>query len=263
MAFQFRAVPNWQRAVTDLRVRKALSHLVDRQGLVDVLNDGLGRPADAFVSPQDSVFAEVDRAISKYPLDGARAAALLEDAGWRRPGPGGVLTNDAGQTLDVEVWTTSGGTGEPEASVIADNFKAGGINSKVYLIPSARQRDNEHRTSFPALETTARSMSADNFVFTSAGVPKAEARWQGPNRGSFVDPELDRLHNVVLTSFDVGERRQATIALHKLMSELVGIGPLYYDVEVILAKNKVKGPVGNYGPQQGISWNIYEWSVSE
>jgi hypothetical protein len=47
------------------------------------------------------------------------------------------------------------------------------------------------------------------------------------------------------------------------MSELVGIGPLYYDVEVILAKNKVKGPVGNYGPQQGISWNIYEWSVSE
>ena len=35
------------------------------------------------------------------------------------------------------------------------------------------------------------------------------------------------------------------------MSELVGIAGLYYDVEVILARHKVKGPAGNYGPQQG------------
>jgi ABC-type transport system substrate-binding protein len=192
-----------------------------------------------------------------------RAAALLDEAGWRRAAPGGLAMNRAGQPLDIEVWTTSGGTGEPEVSIIADNFRAAGVNSRIYLIPSARQRDNEHRVSFPAVETTARSISADNFVFTSAMAPKAEARWQGPNRGSFADPDIDRLHNLVLTSFDPAERRQSAIALHKRMSEVVGIAGLYYDVEVILAKHKVKGPIGNYGPQQGISWNIYEWEIAE
>ena len=262
MAFQFREVPNWQRAVTDVRVRQGLLQAVDRQGLVDTLNFGLGSVAHMFMAPSEPGFAEVDRAITKYAYDPSRAAALLGAAGWQRPQPNAPLTNPAGQTLDIEVWSTAGGTGDQEAAIIADNLKAVGVNSSIYLIPSARQRDNELRTSFPAFETTARSISPDNFVFTSGQIPTPEARFQGPNRGGFRDDEIDRLHNVVLTSFDQGERQRATVELHKRMSELVGIGPLYYDVEVILAKNNVSGPIGNYGPQQGISWNIYEWEVT-
>ena len=34
-------------------------------------------------------------------------------------------------------------------------------------------------------------------------------------------------------------------------------------VEVILARNKAKGPVGNYGPQEGMTWNIHEWDVTD
>ena len=261
MAFQFREVPNWQRAVTDTRVRQALLHATDRQGLVDTLNFGLGSVGHMFMAPGEPGFAEVDGVITKYPHDSNRSAALLAEVGWRRPQPAALITNTAGQTLDIEVWTTSGGTGDQEAAIIADNLRSVGINSSINLIPSARQRDNELRTSFPAFETTARSISPDNFVFTSGQVPIPEARFQGANRGSFHDDAIDRLHSVLLTSFDAGERQRATIDLHKRMSELVGIGPLYYDVEVILAKHNVKGPIGNYGPQQGISWNIYEWEI--
>jgi peptide/nickel transport system substrate-binding protein len=262
MAFQFREVPNWQSAVTDLRVRQALMHAVDRDGLVEALNYGLGSPGHMFMAPSEPGFQEADRVIAKYPFDPSRASNLLADAGWRRAQPGGSVTGSTGQTLDIEVWTTAGGTGDAEAAILADNFKTVGINSSIFLIPSARQRDNELRTSFPALETTARSISPDNFVFTSALVPTPEARWQGPNRGSFRDTDVDRLHNVVLTSFDAGERHRATIDLHKRMTEIVGIGPLYYDVEVILAKSNVRGPIGNYGPQQGISWNIFAWEIA-
>ncbi len=261
MAFQFREVPNWQRAVTDVKVRQGLLHAVDRQGLVDTLNFGLGSVGHMFMAPSEPGFAEVDRVITKYPYDPNRALAALADAGWRRAQPNAPLTNASGQTLDLEVWTTAGGTGDQEAAIIADNLKTVGAISSIFLIPSARQRDNELRTSFPAFETTARSISPDNFVFTSDAIPTPEARFQGANRGSFHDNEVDRLHNIALTSFDAGERQRATADLHKRMSELVGIGPLYYDVEVILAKNSVKGPIGNFGPQQGISWNIFEWAL--
>jgi ABC-type transport system substrate-binding protein len=243
-------------------VRQGLLQAIDRQGLVDTLNFGLGSVGNMFMTPSEPGFAEVDRVITKYPYDPNRAASALSDAGWRRPQSNAPLANSSGQTLDIEVWTTAGGTGDQEAAIIAHNLKAVGVNSGIFLIPSARQRDNELRTSFPAFETTARSISPDNFVFTSDAVPTPEARFQGANRGSFHDNEVDRLHNIQVTSFDVGERQRAAIDLHKRMSELVGIGPLYYDIEVILAKNKVKGPIGNYGPQQGISWNIYEWETT-
>ena len=52
------------------------------------------------------------------------------------------------------------------------------------------QRDNEVRVSFPAVATTARSISPDNFVFTSDQLPRPETRFQGANRGSFQDAEV-------------------------------------------------------------------------
>src|SRR5439155_8080799 len=42
MEFQYREVPNWQRAVADPRVRRALIHAIDREGLADVMTGGLG-----------------------------------------------------------------------------------------------------------------------------------------------------------------------------------------------------------------------------
>ena len=82
------------------------------------------------------------------------------------------------------------------------------------------------------------------------------------NRGGFHDAEIDRLHERALTSLDPRERDQAWIAANRRFSELTAWGPLLYQGEIILAKNRVRGPVGNYGAQQGITWNVFEWEVA-
>lgn len=261
--YQFREVPNWQPALTDLRVRQALLHAIDRQELVEAINFGLGSPADSFVAPSDPLFGELDRAITKYPFDLNRASALLADAGWRRTPGSELLANAAGQAFDLEVSRNAGPKDEQEISIIADKLKGLGINSRLFIIPAARARDGEIVSFFPGIQTIARTISAENFVFTSSDLPNPQLRWQGSNRGSFVDPEVDRLQNVIMTSLDTQDRQQARIALHKRMSEVLGIGPLYYEVEVILARKNVKGPVGNYGPQQGITWNVFEWELTD
>ena len=130
------------------------------------------------------------------------------------------------------------------------------------MIPAVRQRDLELRVSFPAVNATARSITLDNFVFLTTHLPTPEARWQGANRGSFVDAEVDRLHNLGLTSLDERDRHQAIIQLHQRMSEILGIGPLYYNVEVLIASKRVKGPVGEVAEKSGMSWNIFEWEVT-
>ncbi len=261
MEFQFREVPNWQQAITDLRVRRALMHAADRAGIVDAASEGLGRIGDAFIVSNESIFPEVDRVLTKYPHDPRLAIELLAEAGWRAPQAGAPLMNAAGQPLEIDVWSTTGG-GETEVSILAANFRTIGIGSKEYLIPAARQRDNELRTSFPGVATTSRTTNLENFVFTSAHVPKAEQRWQGPNRGSFMDPEVDRLYEIAVRSVNQDERRRAIIGLHQRMSEQLGIGPLYFDPRILLAWNRVKGPVGNFSGQQGITWNIYEWEIT-
>lgn len=263
LEFQFREVPNWQRAVTDVRVRQALRHAVDHASLTEALTQGFGSPADAFIVPADPFYADVDRAVAKYPYNPGRAAALLAEAGWARPQPTAPLANAGGQTLDIELWTTTDGGSEQESLILADYWKAVGINASVNLIPVARQRDNELRVSFPAVNGTARTGNLDNVVWTSLHVPTAEARWQGPNRGSFRDTEIDALQKRSLSSFVPAERGQAVTALHRRMSEVVGISPLYYQANVLLAWSRLKGPTGEPADSSGMAWNVFEWEVAD
>ncbi|MBM2809522.1 MAG: hypothetical protein HW416_281 [Chloroflexi bacterium] len=261
--FQHRDVAHWQRAVTDPRIRQAIMHATNRPGLLEVVSYGLGSTADLFLAPTEPTFREANGAVVKYPFDPSRASALLANVGWRTTRPGAPVTNETGATLDIDLWTTAGGGAEQEAAIITDGWKTAGINPGTSVIASALQRDNELRVSFPGVNLSSRGITLDNFVFTSGHLPTAEVRWQGANRGSFSDSEIDRLQNLVLTSFAPEAQGQAVTALNKRMSELVGIGPLYYGVGVIVAKNKLKGPVGEVAQKSGMSWNVFEWEITE
>ncbi len=265
VAFQFREVPSWQRAVTDLRVRQALLHATDREALLEVTTHGLGLKAGAFIMPSDPLFPDVERALTRYPYDPNRAGALLAEAGWRRPQPGAQAqaANAQGEALNLELWTTGGGSSEQEGAIMVDNWRAVGINASLFMIPAARQRDQELRASFPSVNLTSRFPTLDDFVFTSTHLPTAEARWQGANRGSFWTADIDQLFTLAVSSLREGERRQAVIALHKTMSEMLGVGPLYYDADFLIAKSKLKGPIGETAFAGGVSWNIFEWEISE
>ena len=257
--FQFREVPNWQRAISDVRVRQALIYAIDRPALADVMTQGLGRAADAYVGPSESVFADVDRSITKYPYDPSRAAALFSDAGWRRAGATGALTNAAGQFFDLEV---QGGTEAP--LIIADNWKVAGLNSTPFEVPRARVSDDEFVNSFPGTQLQGNTINQEELSIVSSKLPTAELNWKGSNRGSFVDAEVDRLHRIIVTSLSERDRREAAVAVHKRISELVPFQPLYYSVDFVLAKNKVKGPFGvPAGIQSGVTRNVWEWEVTE
>ena len=259
LEFQFREVANWQRAVTDVRLRRALLHSIDRAALAEAVNLGFAPAADAFIAPSDPLFPEVDRSIMKYPFDRNRASQLLAEAGWVRPASGGLAVNAAGQRLDIELWSTA--SQDEENTIVSDNFRSTGVNASPYVIPAARARDGELRSSFTSAGLNGRTIGADTFVWTTENFPGPDNRWSGSNRGSLSDPEVDRLQKIRLSALDPDENKQATIGLLRRMSELIGAVPLIYSVEVILARNRVKGPVGNYGPQEGITWNVHEWEV--
>jgi ABC-type transport system substrate-binding protein len=224
------------------------------------VTEGLGVVADAYVIRSDPVYPEIDRAITKYPYDPGRASELLREAGWRRDGSG-LVTNDAGRTLDLAIMSTT--VLGRSTTIIADYWKAVGANPTLQILSQAGERDREARVTFAATQLAQRGIAIDNFHFISSQVPTREAGYAESNRGSFRDPEVDRLHNLSVTTLNERARADAEIALHKRMSELAAYIPLHYSAEVLLARNKLKGPLGYYGPQLGVTWNVWEWEIAE
>lgn len=259
MEFQYREVPNWQRAVVDLRVRQALLHAIDREGLAEAATGGLASVANMFISPPNAVFEQADRAVVKYPHDPSRAAALLAEAGWRRDGLGSPLKDARGQPLSMPLWVANS-TGATTLAVILGNWKDVGIQVDGFLIPP--RTDDELVANFPGALVWNRPANPDSFAFTSNGMPTAENRWQGQNHGSLRDAEADRLQNLVLTLVDQQEWQQAVLTLQRHMSETLGAAPLHYQARVIMAKNKLQGVQMN--PEaQTMMWNIYEWELTD
>jgi len=76
------------RTLLDLRVRRAVSHAIDRQALSDALLEGQGLIADAMIVPQVDYFSDIDRAITRYPYDVRRAEQLMGEAEYARGADG-------------------------------------------------------------------------------------------------------------------------------------------------------------------------------
>jgi peptide/nickel transport system substrate-binding protein len=252
--FQYREVPNWQRAVTDVRVRQALSHAIDREGLTAAVTEGLGVIADAYVIRSDPLFPEVDRAITKYPYDMSRAQGLLEEAGWRRA-PDGVLRNAAGEALNMHILGHSGRVEEQETEVLASAWRSLGMPLDIAWLTPSQMRDGEYRSKFPAATFDRRSLE---MAWTSEQLSTAENRWGLGNRNGYLNPRLDELWERVMTTVILQERERYLIEALQLMTADAAVVPSHLQPRVFAYPARLSGihevvPASN---SLAISW---EW----
>jgi peptide/nickel transport system substrate-binding protein len=76
------AINNKRKPFDDVRVRRAITHAIDRKAFIDGAQEGLGKPIGSHFAPTD--IAYVDHT-GRYPHDPEKARALLREAGVKTP----------------------------------------------------------------------------------------------------------------------------------------------------------------------------------
>ena len=109
------AINNRKAPFNDVRVRRAITHAIDRQAFIDGAQEGLGRPIGSHFAPTDLGYVDLTKV---YPHDIEKAKALLKEAGVTTP-------LNVTLTLPPPQYARKGG------EIIAAQLAKVGINAKI------------------------------------------------------------------------------------------------------------------------------------
>jgi peptide/nickel transport system substrate-binding protein len=258
LEFQQRDWGNLQKAVLDVRVRRAVLHALDRKGLVDGIYNGRAPVIHIWMHDSNPAFPAADRVATKYDYNPQRATALLQEAGWTR-GADGVARNAAGEALALPVLAQTGDVENQENAVLVDNWKAAGITSDLIQLTPQLSRDTEFRSKYPAMAYNRRGFGLEDMAWTRDNVTLPERRWAGNNRNGYVNPVLDDLWHRALGTVDVKEREPLLVEAIKVMTEDAVVNPIILQPRAVAYRNGLAGPREPWVDEGAIVWNIWEW----
>ena len=113
---------------------------------------------------------------------------------------------------------------------------------------------------FPGVAASAQPEIVAAGNVTTELAPTPQNKFTGKNRGSYSNPDLDRMYAQSLLTLDVGQREDLLLQIERMFSEDVAQGMLYYQPRVAASSAPVQGV---QPPVQGTYlWNIWEWSLS-
>ena len=242
----------------DARVRQALMLGMDRARIVATLFGGRQPVAATAIHPEDPM---LDLGVAPWPHDPARAAALLEQAGWAR-GPDGVRRNAAGERLVFEFLTTAGNRSREQVQqVLQGMWRAIGVEARI--------RNEPPRVLFGETLSRRRFTGAAMFAWISSPenvprstlhsdeIPRAERNWSGQNYPGFRDAEANAIIEALPTTLDPAERRPLWSRLQRITAEKLRALPLWHRVDAHVWLDGVR-PTGNLNPSS--LW-VTEWRV--
>ncbi|MCA1908877.1 MAG: peptide ABC transporter substrate-binding protein, partial [Magnetospirillum sp.] len=236
--------------LSDRRVRQALMHGLDRQGINRQLFGGRQPVAESSVNPLDGVHATDT---PQYPYDPVKAALLLDQAGWKLSG--GVRRNAKGEALVVELITTAGNRSrELVSQVIQGQWRKLGIDVRLKAEPPrVFFADTVTKRRFPHLALYAWISAPESVPRTtlhSTQIPSAANAWSGQNNPGYANPEMDKLLDSIETELDTTKRKELWRRLQHLYATDLPALPLFFRADSYVLPKQLEGlePTGHQNP---------------
>ncbi|MFO8015313.1 MAG: ABC transporter substrate-binding protein [Phycisphaerae bacterium] len=209
----------------DWRVRRAMTHLIDRRALLKYLYDDIGTIA---TGPFWSQSPQYPPGCEPWPHDRKEAMRLLAEAGWKDRDGNGWLENEAGKQFVFE-WTMPSGHQQTMdlARIIKEEFRRSGIEVETKFVD------------WPVFVRALDSRDFDAVILAWGGSAALEKDpyqiWhsdaiadQGHNFISFESAEGDRLIEAARSEMDFERRTRLFREFHRLLH---GLQPYTFFIE--------------------------------
>lgn len=223
----------------DKRVRRALTLLVDRPGIIEKLMYGLPVPTECtfyWDSPQ------CDPNLKPLPYDPPAAMKLLDEAGWKDTNNDGVRDKNGQPFRFVLMLPTASEEAARWAAKVKDDMARAGVTMDIQRVEwsAFSQRLREH--SFDAchlLWANSSPYQDPTQIWHSSSVKG------GSNYVSFKNAEADKLMEQARVEFDADARAALYRKLGEILHEEQPYTILYTRRELDLLHKRVKGAKGN------------------
>jgi peptide/nickel transport system substrate-binding protein len=212
--YNYVALDNRLPFFRDPRVRRALTMLLDREGIARDLYRGSARVISGPWAPESPAY---DPAVAPLPYDRTQAAALLDEAGWRDTNGDGIRDRD-GREFDFELLVSSGNEiGRQIDEILAHALIAAGIRARVRPIEWASLVERLDSGSFEAASLA--SSASDPNPDPSPSWHSSQWPPHGLNSGCYRNAEADRLMEQARAERDQERRLALYHRLHRIFRD--------------------------------------------
>jgi peptide/nickel transport system substrate-binding protein len=210
-----------------VRFRQACARAINRSDIVQRLTKGNAVIGSAgYLPPTNEYYVPVEQ----YPFDPEAANRMLDDAGYRRSGPGGVRQGPDGKPLRYTLTVVSGIPAVLE--LVTRDLKNVGVEltpKQVPLISLLGALDYEIAIGFDGGVTTGADPDHLRLVYSS----KSGAFQHPPG---YANPKVDDLAERQVVTLDDAERKRLVGELQRLVAQDIPVLPLYYPTEYSIFK---------------------------
>ena len=220
-----------QVPLEDPVVRRAVSMAIDRKALIDQVLAGVGElPGDVYAP----MYPWAQKGL--YPSDTAKAAKLLDDAGWR-VGSDGVRQKDGRRIAFPLLTYPSNPDNQPLGIAIQAQLKKIGISIELKTVEQIG----------PALAGTGWGAGLYHNNSASNGDPQylldTFIRSNAPRPFGYSNPAMDRLIDQIRATTDSAERAKLVRRAQDLLAEEAPMLPLVVKKERLYVNEKLKTAV--------------------
>jgi peptide/nickel transport system substrate-binding protein len=209
----------------DKRVRQALTMLVPRQQIIDLIRFGLGTIAAGHFTPDSPDF---NPNIKPWPHDPQRAAQLLDEAGWKDSNGDGVRDKDGVPFRFEFIGTAQNQFTDQLLPILKEEFRKAGIDMTERRLEFTVQVNSLRDHSFEASSLQwVSDLRSDPYSLWHS----TQSKDRGQNYVSFNNPEADRLIEQARMEFDAEKRKQLYWRFQEILHEEQPYTFIYYPQE--------------------------------
>lgn len=221
--------------LSDVKVRQAIVHLVDKQTISEQIYQGMDKPGQSQLIPGTWAYAP----IKDLAYDPAAAAKLFAEAGWTK-GSGGLLEKD-GKKLSILLKTHSEDPNRVQTVEYLQNvFKQNGIDASVLTTEWPTFFDSvQHHNYQVALFGALRLVDPDYAMYA------ALTCGSGNNYGQYCNPQLDDLLKKGRETMDRAARAKDYQEAAQIVADQAVFDILLYQGYDVAMRDNVTGFVPN------------------